>query len=119
MVSEQIRLGKLDEFEMGSIAIREVAGRSVGIFRDGDSLYGILNVCPHKGAPICQGTISGTMLPAGPGEFIYGLQGVVVRCPWHGWEYDAHDGRSIGPVDRRSLTMLDVCVVDGEVFVQS
>ena len=111
------RLGSVEEFVDGKITIREVEGRSVGIFRDGDSFSAMLNICPHRAAPVCQGAIGGTMLPSGPGEYIYGLDGLVLRCPWHGWEFDARNGESVGPVDKRNLTMVEVAVDDGEVYV--
>lgn len=110
-------LGRLEEFEDGAITVRDVGGKSIGIFRQGDRLYGMLNVCPHKGAPICAGNLGGTMLPCAPGEAKYGMDGVVLRCPWHGWEYDARTGESVGPVDRRNLTMFEVGVKNGQVEI--
>jgi 3-phenylpropionate/trans-cinnamate dioxygenase ferredoxin subunit len=29
------------------------------------------------------------------GEFHYEREGEIVRCPWHGWEFDIKTGRSI------------------------
>jgi nitrite reductase/ring-hydroxylating ferredoxin subunit len=111
------RLGSVEDFADGEITIREVEGRSVGIFRDGDAFRGMLNICPHRAAPVCQGLVTGTMLPSPPGEYRYGLDGLVLRCPWHGWEFDLRSGESIGPVDRRNLTMLPVEVEAGVVYL--
>jgi nitrite reductase (NADH) small subunit len=111
------RLGPLDDFADGKITIREVEGRSVGIFRKGSEFTAMLNICPHRAAPVCQGVVGGTMLPSGPGEYVYGLEGVVLRCPWHGWEFDLRSGESIGPVDKRNLTMVEVAVEEDQVFV--
>jgi nitrite reductase (NADH) small subunit len=111
------RLGKVEDFAHGKMAIREVGGQSIGIFRDNDSFSAMLNICPHRAAPVCQGVIGGTMLPSAPGEYVYGLEGLVLRCPWHGWEFDVRTGESVGPVDKRNLTMVSVTVEGGEVFV--
>lgn len=46
-------------------------------------------------APVCQGKLGGTALPGKVGEYKYGLDGQVVRCPWHGWEFDVTTGRSL------------------------
>ena len=29
------------------------------------------------------------------GTFRYGREGEILRCPWHGWEFDVTSGRSI------------------------
>ena len=34
-------------------------------------------------------------MPSKPGEYIWGREGEIVRCPWHGWEFDILTGRSI------------------------
>jgi nitrite reductase (NADH) small subunit len=112
-------LGKIEEFPDRKITIREVDGTSVGIFRDGEEFSAMLNICPHRAAPVCQGLMGGTMLPSGPGEFVYGMDGLVLRCPWHGWEFDVRNGESVGPVDKRNLTMLAIEVEGGDVYVDT
>jgi nitrite reductase/ring-hydroxylating ferredoxin subunit len=112
-------LGKIEDFADRKITIREVDGTSVGIFRDGEKFSAMLNICPHRAAPVCQGLIGGTMLPSGPGEFVYGMDGLVLRCPWHGWEFDVRNGESVGPVDKRNLTMLAIEVEAGDVYVDT
>ena len=112
-------LGKIEDFADHKITIREVDGTSVGIFRDGEKFSAMLNICPHRSAPVCQGLMGGTMLPSGPGEFVYGMDGLVLRCPWHGWEFDVRNGESVGPVDKRNLTMLAIEVEAGDVYVDT
>lgn len=113
------RLGSVEEFDRRRLEIREAGGRSVGVFRDDDdSFYAVLNVCPHRGAPVCRGVLTGTMLPSAPGTFVPGLEGHVLRCPWHAWEYDVRSGESIGPVDRRNLTTYPVTVEGGVVYAE-
>jgi len=34
-------------------------------------------------------------MPSQPGEYIWGREGEILRCPWHGWEFDLITGRSI------------------------
>lgn len=110
------RVGRLDEFPEGAMRIVDVEGKRVGIVRRGEDAYGILNVCPHRAAPVCEGELTGTMLPSKPGELHYGLEGLVLRCPWHGWEFDVRDGASVAGVDRRKLRTCPVVVEDGEVL---
>lgn len=83
------------EMPPGSRKIVEIGKRSIGVFNVGGAFYAIRNQCPHQGAPLCRGTLSGTMVPAGPKEYIYGLEGRVLRCPWHSWEFDVTTGQMI------------------------
>ena len=53
------------------------------------------NHCPHKGAPVCKGILGGTWLPCGPGEMVYGRDGEVLVCPWHGFEFDLLSGEEM------------------------
>ena len=88
----------VDELPPGARRIVTVGSRSIGVFNVGGRFYALRNVCPHQGAPLCEGPLTGTTLPGPPGTFRYGREGEIVRCPWHGWEFDVTDGRSIvGP----------------------
>jgi len=86
----------------GSVEIVEVAGRSIGVYNVDGRLYGLRNVCPHHGAPLCRGPVSGTMLPSDPQEYRYSEteEHLIVRCPWHGYEFRLDDGRSLVAPDR-------------------
>ena len=33
-------------------------------------------------------------MPSKPGEYRWGREGEILRCPWHGWEFDITSGRS-------------------------
>jgi nitrite reductase/ring-hydroxylating ferredoxin subunit len=58
------------------------------------------------------------MLPGAPGEWAYGLEGRVLRCPWHGWEFDVEGGKMLFGTGNRRLTVFPVTVRDGRVFVE-
>lgn len=97
----------------------EVAGRSIGVYNSGTELLAVLNVCPHQLAPICEGAVSGTLLPSRPGELVYGLENGVIRCPWHGWEFDLRTGQPLFRSDRRHLRCFAVSVEDGVVLLET
>lgn len=95
----------------------ELGSRTVGVYNAGDTIYAVLNVCPHQLAPVCLGTVSGTLLPSAPGMLEYGLDNRVLRCPWHGWEFDLATGELLFQSDRRRLLTFPVTVSDGTVYV--
>jgi nitrite reductase (NADH) small subunit len=111
-------VGHLDEFEPGTITLISVDSRSIGVVNSGSKLYAVLNVCPHALGPICEGVLSGTMLPCEPGQPRYGLENRILRCPWHLYEFDLEDGgRSVFTTFKARLRMYPVTVEESTVFV--
>ena len=82
------------EIPPGSRKIVEIAGRSVGVFNVRGEFFALRNRCPHQGGPLCAGRISGSVESSRAGEYEYVRDGEVLRCPWHGWEFDVRTGRS-------------------------
>jgi 3-phenylpropionate/trans-cinnamate dioxygenase ferredoxin subunit len=94
-VSKPHRVCSVRDLPPGQRRIVEIGGRSIGVFNIDGSFHAIRNVCPHQLAPLCLGPVSGTTLPSKPNEFNYGLEGRIIRCPWHGWEFDITTGQSV------------------------
>jgi len=115
----KLSAGTINDFPKGECRIVELNRRSIGIFHHEDgTLYAVRNRCPHHGGPLCRGKLGGTMLPSAPGEHRYGLEGFVLRCPWHGWEFDIRTGRPLFDIDRSRVAVYEVSVEEGEVFVE-
>jgi nitrite reductase/ring-hydroxylating ferredoxin subunit len=83
------------ELPPGERRIVEVEGRSIGVFNVHGQFYALRNRCPHQAAPLCLGAIKGMAMPSQPGEYLWAREGEIIRCPWHGWEFDITSGRSI------------------------
>jgi nitrite reductase (NADH) small subunit len=94
-MSERYIVCKASELPAGERKIIDANGRSIGVFNVHGRYYALRNLCPHQLAPLCLGQVTGTTLPSKVGEYIYGREGEIVRCPWHGWEFDITTGRSI------------------------
>jgi 3-phenylpropionate/trans-cinnamate dioxygenase ferredoxin subunit len=88
-------VGRANEIPPGARKIVEVGGRSIGVFNVEGRFYALRNSCPHQGAPLCLGSIQGTYEESSPGEYLWGREGRILRCPWHGWEFDLTTGRSV------------------------
>jgi nitrite reductase (NADH) small subunit len=107
-------IGLATELERTGRLIARVEGREIGILRVGNKLHAIRNRCPHHGGPLCLGTVrereAGT-----PGR--YSQSGhMVLRCPWHGWEFDLETGACPEDASLRVATY-DVRVVGERVHV--
>jgi nitrite reductase (NADH) small subunit len=112
-----VRVGALADFPENEVRLVDVEGRGIGIVRTAEAVYAVRNVCPHQGAPICRGTFGGTVLPSRPGTREYGLDNRILRCPWHGWEFDVASGEALFGISDRRLVTYGVEVRDGDVFV--
>ncbi len=113
-------VGPVERFAPGTVTIVEIESRSIGVVNAGGTLYAVLNVCPHALAPICKGArISGTALPCIVGEMAYGLEDRILRCPWHGYEFDlAANGKAVLTDYRGKLRMYPIAVADGQVSIE-
>jgi nitrite reductase/ring-hydroxylating ferredoxin subunit len=98
----------------------KIGSRSIGIVNNGEKLYAVLNVCPHELAPICEkAAVTGTMLPSEAGTVTYGLHNRILRCPWHGYEFDLEDGgRAVFTTFKARIRMFPVSIEDAEVLVE-
>ena len=106
----------LQELPVGERKIIEIGKRSIGIFNVHGDFYAVRNICPHQGAELCRGTVGGTMLPTeNPGEYNYALDGRILRCPWHFWEFDITTGEMIFVPDPKRVKTYDVAVEKPEL----
>ena len=94
-------------------------GRSIGVFNVGGDFFALRNVCPHQGGPLCQGVLSGFVVPGGPGEYRYLRRGEILRCPWHGWEFDVRTGQSYVDPARTRVRTYPVELVPGPYVAES
>ncbi|MBW3593377.1 MAG: Rieske (2Fe-2S) protein [Actinobacteria bacterium] len=104
------------EVAPGERVIRDVGGRSIGVFNVDGRFFALHNRCPHRGGALCLGPVTGTALPTDDYRYEYGREGEIVRCAWHGWEFEIASGRCL--VDpRMRARSFPVEVEDGGVYV--
>jgi nitrite reductase/ring-hydroxylating ferredoxin subunit len=88
-------VGRVSEIPVGERKIVEINGRTIGVFNVDGVYHALRNSCPHQAAPLCRGSVTGTTLPSKPGEYLWAREGEIIRCPWHGWEFDILTGKSV------------------------
>lgn len=101
----------VSELPPGSRRIVETADRiSIGVFNVDGQFYALRNICPHRRAPLCKGQITGRVTSDGPGDWqMHGPQDIL-RCPWHGWEFDIRTGRSVFNPHKVRVKAYDVTI---------
>jgi len=73
----------------------------VALFRRGDEICAIGNECAHKGGNLCDGRIEGD----------------IVTCPLHGWEFDLRSGACM-TIPGESVPRFEVSVEDGAIYLE-
>jgi nitrite reductase/ring-hydroxylating ferredoxin subunit len=109
-------IGPIESFVIDRPRTVEIEGRTLVIVRTPSGFFSLGNRCPHQGGPICHGRITGTMLPSAANEYVYGEDGQVVRCPWHGYEFSIRTGESIAGTVRGRIPVFEIEVRDNAVF---
>ena len=74
-----VRVAKASEVPPGRARVVVVLGHPVALFNVGGTFHAVSNVCLHRGGPVGEGT----------------LDGPIVTCPLHGWEYDVRTGANV------------------------
>lgn len=92
--------GKTADVPVGTIREFKMEGKSVAVANVGGQLYAINGVCMHRGGPLGDGV----------------LEGAVVTCPWHGWQYDVRTGK-VGQSPSVGVESYPVEVRGEEIFV--
>lgn len=62
---------------LGTSAEVVAAGRIFAVYNVDGEFHVLDGICPHAGGPLGKGA----------------LNGCIVTCPWHGWQFDVANGR--------------------------
>lgn len=76
------------------------ADKPIALFNVGGEFYAINHVCPHRGGPLADGR----------------MEGSIVICPWHGWTFDVRTGEPDHP-GGHSVAAYEVKVEGADVYV--
>lgn len=76
-------------------------GRIFAVFNVDGTFHVLDGICPHAGGPLGKGALDGS----------------IVTCPWHGWQFDVTSGRHCLN-ETLCQTSYEASVQDGKVCVQ-
>ena len=93
-------------------------GRAVVVFNIDGEYFALSDRCPHQGGPLSQGRLTGLLESAEPGAYRYTRRGEMLRCPWHGWEYDVRTGKSWCEPERLGARRYRVSIEPGADLVE-
>ncbi|ANE45683.1 2Fe-2S ferredoxin [Paenibacillus swuensis] len=109
-------IGNASDIKEKKRVIANVKGMELGIFYVDGEFYAYRNLCPHAAAPVCEGPVCGTYLLSDVYQYQYGKDSEVVRCPWHGWEFDLKSGEHLADPSTK-LRGYPVVVENDQVYV--
>lgn len=99
-----VRAAKVESIPLGTIAEVEVSGKTIAVANVAGKLFAISGICLHEGGPLGEGA----------------LNGKVLICPWHAWEYDVTTGKIAGsPADAEGISCYPVEIRGEDVFVDA
>ncbi len=99
-MADFVRVAAVDDVPPGSGKVVHAGGRLLALFNVDGAFYALDNTCLHRGGPVGEGD----------------LEGVVVTCPWHGFQYDVTTGRNVFDPEV-GLETFPVRVADGAVEI--
>ena len=96
-----VSVARVDEIPAGQARLVTVNERWVGLFNIEGTFHAVDNLCLHRGGPLCEGAVHGT----------------VVTCPWHGWQFELTTGAMIQD-PKVGVSRHETRVVAGEIQVR-
>jgi nitrite reductase/ring-hydroxylating ferredoxin subunit len=97
---EKITVGRVEDVPEGRSATVELLnGTELALYNVAGEFFAIENFCPHKGAPLADGQLSGH----------------TVQCDWHGWRFDVRTGRCL--TNKSDVEAYEVVIEDGWIKI--
>jgi nitrite reductase (NADH) small subunit len=107
-----------DELEPGEMRAVDAGSVSVLVIRKPDGSFRALrNRCAHHGAPLSKGLLE-TMVAGDEVGYKDLSDQLVVRCPWHGYEFNVDTGVCPAEPERVRVRAYDVQIEDGKLVIE-
>jgi nitrite reductase/ring-hydroxylating ferredoxin subunit len=100
-MSNLIKVADITELQPGQCKVVQAGERELALANVDGKFHCVDNVCPHRGGPLGEGNLDGT----------------VITCPWHGWRFDVCTG--VSPViPTAKVDKFDVVVEGNDIKVK-
>ncbi len=96
----RITIGPVADIPPEMRKIVQVEGLSIGIFHHADGWFAVQNSCVHQGGPVATGP----------------LEGDILSCPWHGFQYNLRTGACLTDVTAK-LERYPITVEGGVIYL--
>ena len=96
------KVAALSAVPKGKLHLVAIGREEIVLFRRGDEILAIGNECPQQGGAICDGWVEGD----------------IVTCPLHGWEFDLRSGACM-TIPGERVPRWAVTVENGDVYLES
>jgi nitrite reductase (NADH) small subunit len=108
-----------DELTPGSMRVADLAGLAVVVIRTPSGRFHVLrDSCSHAGARLSDGALQRMVTAPDVGEYRFEGDQWVVRCPWHGYEFEVESGRCPADPRRARVRVYTVSIEEGNVVVE-
>jgi 3-phenylpropionate/trans-cinnamate dioxygenase ferredoxin subunit len=111
-------IAALRDFPPGTRRRVDVRGRGIVVFNIKGEFFALANRCPHQGGSLYHGRLTGLVESREPGKYSYTRKGEILRCAWHGWEFDVRTGKSWCDPARVRARQFAVSVAPGAQLVE-
>jgi nitrite reductase (NADH) small subunit len=74
-----IKVAKVNEMPPGTAREFHANGKVIALYNVEGKFYATDNTCLHRGGPLGAGA----------------LEGEIITCPWHGWQYNVTTGEAV------------------------
>ena len=107
-------VARTSDIPPGGNKVVAVEGRDIVVFHVNGEFFALLNRCPHAGAPLEKAACVARLTSPEPGVYQRSRVGELLRCAWHGWEFDMRNGQSWFDPKRVKIRSYPVAIESGE-----
>jgi nitrite reductase/ring-hydroxylating ferredoxin subunit len=97
----RVKVASLEDVPPNTLTCVPFNGEQVVLYYKQGEILAIGNECPHEGGSLCDGWV----------------EGEIVVCPNHGWEFDLRSGACM-TVPGEGVPRYSVAVEDGSVYLE-
>jgi ferredoxin-nitrite reductase len=99
--AEWVAVADAAEMRPGAVRVVKAGQQAVVLAATDQGVFALANACCHEGGPLGEGT----------------LEGKVLTCPWHNWQFDCRTGKCL--TDKRfSQRTYETKIEGGKVWVR-